>query len=40
MYYFAGYRDGNQLWEIDPWNYICKIGDKDYMADVRKALGK
>lgn len=40
VYYYAGYKDGKQLWEIDPWNYICKINGVDYMADVRKALGK
>lgn len=40
VYYFAGYKDGKQLWEIDPWNYKCTINGKDYMADVRKALGK
>ena len=40
VYYYAGYRDGKKLWEIDPWNYICNIGGVDYMADVRKALGK
>ena len=38
--YYAGYRDGKKLWEIDPFNYICEIGGVDYMADVRKALGK
>lgn len=38
--YYAGYRDGKKLWEIDPFNYICNIGGTDYMADVRKALGK
>lgn len=40
VYYYAGYRDGKQLWEIDPFNYICKINGVDYMADVRRALGK
>lgn len=40
VYYYAGYRDGKKLWEIDPWNYICNINGVDYMADVRKALGK
>lgn len=40
VYYFAGYRDGKKLWEIDKRNMKCVIGDKDYMADVRKALGK
>ena len=39
-YYYAAYKDGKKLWEIDPWNYICNIGGVDYMADVRKALGK
>lgn len=40
VYYYAGYKDGNQIWEIDPWNYICNINGVDYMKDVRKALGK
>lgn len=40
VYYYAGYKDGKKMWEIDPFNYICNIGGKDYMADVRKALGK
>jgi len=40
VYYYAGYKDKNPLWEIDPFNYICKIGNKDYMKPVRKALGK
>ena len=40
VYYYAGFKDGNRLWEIDPWNYKCEIGGVDYMADVRKALGK
>ena len=40
VYYYAGYRDGKKLWEIDPWNYICNINGVDYMADIRKALGK
>jgi len=40
VYYYAGYKDGKKLWEIDPWNYICNIGGVDYMKDVRKALGK
>lgn len=40
VYYYAGYKDKKPLWEIDPFNYICKIGNKDYMKPVRKALGK
>lgn len=39
-YYYAGYKDGKILWEIDPFNYICNIGGVDYLADVRAALGK
>lgn len=40
VYYFAGFKDGKKLWEIDPFNYICNVGGTDYMADVREALGK
>ena len=40
VYYYAGYKNGKKLWEIDPFNYICNIGGTDYMKDVRKALGK
>lgn len=40
VYYFAAYRDGECLWEIDKRNMKCVIGGVDYMADVRKALGK
>ncbi len=39
-YYYAGYKDGKKLWEIDPYNYICEIDGTDYMAPVRRALGK
>lgn len=38
--YYAGYKDGNKIWEIDQVNYICMINGVDYLADVRKALGK
>lgn len=38
--YYAAYKNGVQLWEIDPWNDVCTIMGVDYMADVRKALGK
>ena len=38
--YFATYIDGTKKTEIDPENFICIIGSKDYLADVRKALGK
>ena len=40
VYYYAAYKDGTKLWEIDPHNYICIIGGTDYMQPVRKALGK
>ena len=39
-YYYAGYRDGKQLWEIDQFNYIFKVLGVDYSAAIRKALGK
>lgn len=38
--YYAGYRDGTKLWEIDPYNYICTVNGVDHLAAVRKALGK
>ncbi|MEG1513804.1 MAG: phage major tail tube protein [Clostridia bacterium] len=40
VYYYAGYKDGKVIWEIDPFNYICAIDGVDYMSDVREALGK
>ena len=40
VYYFAAYRNGEQLWEIDKRYMRCVILGVDYMADVRKALGK
>lgn len=38
--YYALYIDGVQKIEIDPINFICKVDGKDYMKEVRKALGK
>lgn len=40
VYYFAAYKDGRRLWEIDKRNMKCVINGVDYMADVKKALGK
>ena len=40
VYYYAGFRDGKQLWEIDKRSMKCIINGVDYMASVRKALGK
>lgn len=31
--------DGSELLELDKYNYICKIGGVDYMAEIRDALG-
>lgn len=39
VYYFAAYKDGEQLWEIDKRNMKCVINGVDYMTDVRAALG-
>lgn len=38
--YYATYIDGKKVLEIDPLNYIYYVNGKDYLADVRKALGK
>ena len=38
--YWATYIDGARVREIDPLNFICFINGTDYLADVRKALGK
>lgn len=38
--YWATYIDGKKVREIDPLNFICLIDGTDYLADVRKALGK
>lgn len=38
--YWAEYRDGQKVMELDPLNNICYINGKDYLATLRKALGK
>ncbi len=38
--YYAMYLDGKKNTEIDPLNFICIINGYDYLAAVRKALGK
>lgn len=38
--YWATYIDGAKKREIDPLNYICYVNGVDYLADVRRALGK
>lgn len=40
VYYLAGYKDGQKIIEIDPFNQICVIDGVDHMAEVRRALGK
>lgn len=38
--YWAAYIDGAKVREIDPLNFICEVNGVDYLADVRKAIGK
>lgn len=38
--YWATYIDGKRIREIDPLNFICYVNGTDYLAPVRKALGK
>lgn len=38
--YWATYIDGVKVREIDPFNFICFYNGVDYLADVRKGLGK
>ncbi len=38
--YFATYIDGKKTFEVDPLNFVFFVNGKDYLADVRKALGK
>ncbi len=40
VHYWAEYRDGKKVMELDPLNYICLINGVDYLKSVRKALGK
>lgn len=38
--YYAMFIDGQKVIEIDIINFICFINGVDYLADVKKALGK
>lgn len=40
VYYWAAYHDGELMWEIDPFNQVCNVAGVDYLADMRKAMGK
>ena len=39
VYVYAAYRDGVELWYIDKRNMTFRVNGKDYMAEVRSALG-
>ena len=39
VYMYAAYREGKELLYIDKRNMTFRVNGKDYMADVRKALG-
>lgn len=38
--YYAMYMDGVKNTEIDPLNFVCIINGVDYLAQIKKALGK
>lgn len=38
--YYAMYMNGKKITEVDPLNFICTINGKDYLEEVRRALGK
>lgn len=38
--YWATYIDGKKVREVDQLNFICEVNGVDYLAPVRKALGK
>lgn len=40
VYYFAMYMDGVKKIEVDPFNFIYYINGRDYLQEVRRALGK
>lgn len=40
VHYWATYIEGRKVREIDPQIFVCEIDGLDYLADVRKALGK
>ena len=40
VYYWAEYRDGKKVMELDPVHIKCEINGVDYLAPVRKAMGK
>ena len=38
--YWAAYREGKKMFELDPLNDVCYMNGTDYLKKVRKALGK
>lgn len=40
VHYWATYMDGKLVREVDPLNFKYVVNGVDYLADVRKALGK
>lgn len=40
VYYYAAYKDGEKLWEIDKRALKCEVAGVDYAAPLRRALGK
>lgn len=40
VYSYKATRDGEVLWDIDPFNLKCNVGGVDYLEAVRKALGR
>lgn len=37
--YLSMFVNGKKQLEVDPFNYIFRVGDKDYLEDIRKNLG-
>ena len=40
VYYYAIWKNGKKVTEVDPMNFIFMVNGVDYLKDVRKALGK
>lgn len=38
-YYFAAFKDGKKLWEIDKRNQICEVNGVDDFKSIKDALG-
>ena len=40
VHILKGYRNGKKVLDIEPYNYKCEVGGVDYLAKVRKAVGR